>query len=34
MVVERMYSNPPLKRSIPLLRNLKWVERLYPFKEM
>jgi hypothetical protein len=34
MVVERMCSSLPLRRSIPLLRNLKWVERLSPFKEM
>jgi hypothetical protein len=29
-----MCSNPPLRRSIPLLRNHKWEERLFPFKEM
>jgi hypothetical protein len=34
MVVERMYSSPPPRRLIPLLRNLKWVERLSPFREM
>jgi hypothetical protein len=34
MVVERMYSSLPLRILTPLLRNLKWVERLFPFKEM
>jgi hypothetical protein len=34
MVVERMYSSPPLRRLIQPPRNLKWVERLFPFKEM
>jgi hypothetical protein len=34
MVVGRMYSSLPLRRSIPLLRNHKWEERLFPFKEM
>jgi hypothetical protein len=34
MVVEKMYSSQPPRRSIPLLRNLKWEERSFPFKEM
>jgi len=34
MVDERTYSSLPLRRSIPLPENLKWVERLFPFKGM